>query len=330
MGPLALGLLGGSCLPVQTSVNTRLGRAVGSPFTASLLSSILGTVVLLGVVLALSLPLLPPPAAYDEPWWIWVAGFLGVAFLTVNLVLLPRLGAVQTAIFPIVGQVLMGLVVDAFGLFRAPQADLTVLRGLGGGLVVAGAVGVTLASRYPIASTRLAGGELGRALDTAGGAGTANGASAWAWRVVGLANGMVSAAQSAINGHLGVTVGSPISATFLSFLIGTVGLAVLVLILRTHRALPRDADGRRRPVRGPWWMWIGGLLGPCYVGTNAALVPVLGAGTTVVVVLLGNLAAAMLIDRFGVLGNPRRPVTWRHLSGLAVLVAGIVLIRVIA
>ena len=329
MLPVLLGLLAGAGLPLQTSVNTRLRRALGSPFASSLLSFAIGTAALLLVVLAARAPLVPPAATFAEPAWIWLGGVFGVTFLTLNILMLPRLGAIQTAIFPIVGQVLAGLVIDATGLFRAPPADLTVLRALGGALVVAGAVGVTLAGRYPLASTRRAGGELGRALDAAGGAGTASSAGAWAWRLAGLGTGMLSAAQTAINGHLGLVVGSPLTAAFLSFVIGSSILLVLNTALRTYRYLPRDAEGTRLPVRGPWWMWTGGLLGAVFVSVNAGLAPILGTGVTVVLVLLGNLTASVVVDHVGALGNPRRPVMWRHVAALAVLVAGIVLIRVL-
>ena len=39
-----------------------------------------------------------------------------------------RLGSVQTIIFPVLGQILMGLLIDHFGLMRSDVNPLTLLR----------------------------------------------------------------------------------------------------------------------------------------------------------------------------------------------------------
>ncbi len=62
--------------------------------------------------------------------------------------------------------------------------------------------------------------------------------------------------------------------------------------------------------RNPFWMWLGGPLGACYVTLNALLVPVLGTGTAVVATLAGMISLSLIVDKFGI--SRRRSVlcTW--------------------
>ena len=55
----------------------------------------------------------------------------GVIFLTGSLLLLPRLGAALTVVITVTGQILMGVVIDTFGLFGASQQQFTFLKQLG-------------------------------------------------------------------------------------------------------------------------------------------------------------------------------------------------------
>lgn len=93
-----LGIFSGLITPVQTAVNTRLGRSIGSPLRASLVSFSVGLIAMLTLTLLLGpYPLIPATAA-NGPWWMWFAGVFGVTFLTGNVLLLPKLGSLKTVI----------------------------------------------------------------------------------------------------------------------------------------------------------------------------------------------------------------------------------------
>ena len=135
---LLLGVFSGSITPVQTAVNARLGRSVGSPLRASMVSFSVGLLSMLSIVLATGpYPLLSATAA-DGPWWMWLAGVFGVTFLTGNVLLLPKLGSLRTVIMPVTGQIVMGLLIDAFGWFGAQQRAISPLRVCGTVLAMAG------------------------------------------------------------------------------------------------------------------------------------------------------------------------------------------------
>ena len=117
-----LGIFSGLITPVQTAVNTRLGRSIGSPLRASLVSFSVGLIAMLTLTLLLGpYPLIPATAA-NGPWWMWFAGVFGVTFLTGNVLLLPKLGSLKTVIMPVTGQIVMGLLIDASAGSALPRS----------------------------------------------------------------------------------------------------------------------------------------------------------------------------------------------------------------
>lgn len=297
---ILLGILAGLVLPIQTLVNTRLRASTGTPFSSSMISFAVGTVTLLIVATAVTGGDYGIARAFDEPLWIWFGGLLGVVALTGNILLFPHLGAVQTVVLPIAGQVIMGLIVDHFGLFESPQSSLTAVRAIGAIIVLVGVIAVVAT---PSAATS--------SEDSA--------TALWLWRLAGFIFGCFTASQSAINGHLGQVTGSPVSAALVSFAVGVTALVIVNIVLRWR---PRIERPEGKP--NPWWMWIGGVLGALFIFGNAALVPQIGTGLTVVAGLLGSMLGSLIIDRVsGAL------IKSRQVLGIALLLTGVVLIRLV-
>lgn len=297
---ILLGILAGLVLPIQTLVNTRLRASTGTPFSSSMISFAVGTVTLLIVATAVTDGNYGIAQAFNEPLWIWFGGLLGVVALTGNILLFPHLGAVQTVVLPIAGQVIMGLIVDHFGLFESPQSSFTAVRAIGAIIVLIGVIAVVAT---PSAATS--------SEDSA--------TALWLWRLAGFIFGCFTASQSAINGHLGQVTGSPVSAALVSFAVGVTALVIVNIVLRWR---PRIERPEGKP--NPWWMWIGGVLGALFIFGNAALVPQIGTGLTVVAGLLGSMLGSLIIDRVS-----GAPIKSRQVLGIALLLTGVVLIRLV-
>jgi transporter family-2 protein len=77
----------------------------------------------------------------------------------------------------------------------------------------------------------------------------------------------------------------------------------------------------------PWWAWGGGLLGAFYLVASIVLAPRLGAGTTVALVVGGQMLAALVIDQFGLLRLPVHHASLPRVAGGVLVVAGVALIR---
>jgi len=136
---------------------------------------------------------------------------------------------------------------------------------------------------------------------------------------VGVGAGCLVGMQAPINSRLGKAVGSLQAAT-VSFLVGT---AVLLLIA----AFVRGGLGSLGQVRQvPWWALLGGLLGAVYVTVALVAVRTLGASGLTAVVIVGQLAISVAIDRFGLFGIAKQHITVPRIVGLVLLVAGTALV----
>ncbi len=137
--------------------------------------------------------------------------------------------------------------------------------------------------------------------------------------LAGLGAGCLVGMQAPINSRLGKTIGSIQAATF-SFLIGT---AVLLLIV----GFAHGSFGDFAKVgKVPWWALVGGLLGAVYVTVALVAVRTLGASGLTAVVITGQLAVSVAIDRFGLLGIAKEHIDASRIVGLALLVVGVVLV----
>ncbi len=76
----------------------------------------------------------------------------------------------------------------------------------------------------------------------------------------------------------------------------------------------------------PWWALVGGLLGAVYVIVALEAVRTLGASGLTAVVITGQLAISVVIDRFGLLGVARQHIDASRIVGLVLLVVGVVLV----
>jgi transporter family-2 protein len=125
--------------------------------------------------------------------------------------------------------------------------------------------------------------------------------------------------QAPINSRLGKSVGSVQAATF-SFLVGTVALLVIAAFVRG------GLGDLGRLGRAPWWALVGGLLGAVYVTVALVAVRTLGASGLTAVVITGQLAISLAIDRFGLFGIARQHIDASRILGLVLLVVGVVLV----
>jgi transporter family-2 protein len=137
--------------------------------------------------------------------------------------------------------------------------------------------------------------------------------------LLGVGAGCLVGMQAPINSRLGRSVGTAQAATF-SFLVGT-------LVLLALASVWRGGLGELGHVsRAPWWALIGGLLGAVYVTVALAAVRTLGASGLTAVVITGQLAISVVFDRFGLLGVARQSIGPARIVGLALLVAGFLLV----
>jgi bacterial/archaeal transporter family-2 protein len=132
--------------------------------------------------------------------------------------------------------------------------------------------------------------------------------------------GLAGSVQVAVMGRFGERVGV-LEALAFSTAIQLALSAVAVLAVRGG-----GIGGLRHVASTPAWMWIGGLMGAIVVLTITYAGPRIGPTATVAVFLVGQFAAAIVVDQYGLFGLERIAIAWPRLVGLALLAAGTALV----
>ncbi|NWJ26642.1 DMT family transporter [Rhizobium sp. RM] len=108
---IAMAFTGGLFVALSRQINGRLSLS-NSPLIASFWNHIVGFVVL--TIIGLIFGGLIPPGAADAPWLAFIGGPIGVVFIASGSWLIPRIGAVNTALLVISGQMVSGVLLDLF------------------------------------------------------------------------------------------------------------------------------------------------------------------------------------------------------------------------
>lgn len=142
----------------------------------------------------------------------------------------------------------------------------------------------------------------------------------WLFMTAVFIAGALIAMQAGVNSQLVRFVGHPVIAATVSFVVGTVALALCSLGVGRWPTIAVLTEA-------PWWVWTGGLLGAVFVVTTAALAPTLGAATLLSVAVAGQMTFALFLDHYGLVGFAVRPLSAWRVLGAALVVSGVVLIR---
>jgi transporter family-2 protein len=131
--------------------------------------------------------------------------------------------------------------------------------------------------------------------------------------------GLAGSVQVAVMGRFGQRIGS-FEALAANLLFSTLLATAVLLLLRQSLA------GFGEALRSPWWYWVGGGgMGMVVVLTITVVTPRLGAAATIGLLIAGQLAMGVLIDRYGWFGVEQVALTWPRVLGVVLLAAGALL-----
>ncbi|MCH8338559.1 MAG: DMT family transporter [Chloroflexi bacterium] len=133
-----IGIFAGGLIAVQSVLNATLGQRIGN-LGSVLVITLSSTILLVGVIF-----LVPSASNFRElpdlsEWPLYMGGIIGVAILAASISLVPRIGTTSTLIAMVLGQSLIALGIDHFGLFASPKIEINLARGVGLLLVAVGA-----------------------------------------------------------------------------------------------------------------------------------------------------------------------------------------------
>ncbi|WP_367823482.1 MULTISPECIES: DMT family transporter [unclassified Microbacterium] len=294
--PLALGgaVAIGVMTAIQARINGVLGVEVDNGIVAGLISFSVGLAALAVVIVCIPSArrgvgrLLGGIRDRTIPFWMLLGGACGALTVSTQGITAGVLGVSLFTVGVVAGQTLHGLVLDRIGFGPAGVVAITPGRVLGGALALA-AVGISLS---------------GDVLATA---------PLW-MLLLPFAAGVGIAWQAATNGRLSQRVRSPLAATFMSFIAGTIALLVAAGISIAVRGAP-DA-----PPTEPW-LYLGGFLGAAYILLGAFIVAQTGVLLMGLGSVLGQLATSVIIDL--IWPAAAGPAPWQIIGMVVVAVASV-------
>ncbi len=118
-----LALVAGMAVAVQGQINGGLGKKIGV-IEGAFFSFALGTLVLLFVLIFWGNGQIS--SVTTVPKWQLVGGILGAFFVLVQVLVVPKIGVSSTLLAIIVGQIILSVIIDHFGLFSAERRPVDI------------------------------------------------------------------------------------------------------------------------------------------------------------------------------------------------------------
>ncbi|WP_460799791.1 DMT family transporter [Microbacterium sp. GXF0217] len=284
----------GAMTAIQARINGVLGVRLGDGVVAGLVSFSSGLLLLAVLVAALPAGRAGMARLWfgirsrTVPVWMLLGGACGALTVTTQGLTAAVLGVSLFTVGVVAGQTLHGLILDRIGFGPAGVVAVTMGRVAGGALALL-AVGISL------------GGDVL--------------ASAPLWMLLlPFAAGVGIAWQQAANGRLAQRVESPVAATMMSFIAGTIVLAI-------GAGVSVVLNGPPNPLPAEPWMYLGGLLGVSYIFLGARLVAQTGVLLLGLGSVLGQLVTAVVID--AIWPADAGPALWQTIAMVAVAVTSV-------
>jgi transporter family-2 protein len=223
----------------------------------------------------------------------------GVIFNLSNIILFSKIGATITTMMTVTGQMVMGMLIDHFGLFNMTIQKISFSRIFG---VVMMFIAIWLFQKS-------------KGMDKQ--------KISFQWLLFGILIGIFPPLQSAFNGQLREVTHSILLATFISFFVGALLLGAILLITKRKISIPKvDLAGNTLP----FWIYLGGIFGIFIVGGNIVVIRELGSVLTTIVFIFGQLLTAVLIDQLGLFFFFSRKISRSQIIALVLIGAALFLV----
>jgi transporter family-2 protein len=261
---VAMTILAGAGISLQSYLNGRLGKEIGSATVAASINNLVATGATLGIVLATGA--LPRGVARlralgRPPVWHFLGGLGGAALVLVSAAAAPEVGVALLTVALVCGSTGGSLPVDAAGIGPAGKRPITAYRVVGVLLAIGATAIGAVGSRGDLQILLLS---------------------------LALIAGIGMAVQAAANGQLARQTGEPFVASLVNVALGfaVLGTVALVTLATTSIDAPPSNPG----------LYVGGLLGGFVVVVFATAVQTLGVLRLGLATVAGQTAGALVID----------------------------------
>ena len=138
--------------------------------------------------------------------------------------------------------------------------------------------------------------------------------------VMALITGALIPIQASTNAAFSKSIGNPYFTGLMVFIVGLVGMGIFMLI--SGGAMPTTKQLVDAPVYG----YLGGIIVATYVVMITILVPRIGVGAAIGLIVTGQIIFAVIIDHFGLFNVAVRSIDLTRFIGLLLIIGGVYLV----
>lgn len=267
-------IFGGFSVAIQARANGELTQHTGNGVQAALISFGSGFVIIsIAMIFSKSMQsglgrIIASLRDRTLPWWAIPSGIIGGIFVASQSFSVALIGVAMFSVGIVAGQTLNSLLVDHFGLGPIGRQQITPRRVLSAVIAIAAVIVAV--------SGRLGGGD-----------------TRYYAIFLALFAGAAVAVQQALNGRTSAAARQPFASTWVAFFFGTA-----ILLLASLVGVLFMGATAQFPTAGPWWMFLGGIMGVTFISTASWGVPRLGVLVFALISIAGQLTAGLALDLF--------------------------------
>ena len=138
--------------------------------------------------------------------------------------------------------------------------------------------------------------------------------------LLALVTGALIPIQAATNAGFSKSIGNPVITGLMVFVVGLI--TMLAYLLATRTSFPSVQQLTHVPAYG----YLGGLIVATYVVMITILVPKIGVGPAIGLIVVGQIICAVTIDHFGLFHVAVRPANLTRIAGLLFMIVGVYLV----
>lgn len=135
-----------------------------------------------------------------------------------------------------------------------------------------------------------------------------------------LITGALIPIQAATNVAFSKSIGTPSITGLMVFIVGLAGMLLFVLLSRASFPTQQQLSS------APLYSYLGGLIIATYVVMITILIPKVGVGTAIGLIVTGQIICAVAIDHFGLFNVAVRTINSTRIVGMLLMIAGVYLV----
>ena len=135
-----------------------------------------------------------------------------------------------------------------------------------------------------------------------------------------LVTGALIPVQASTNAAFSKSIGNPLTTGVMVFVVGFFAMVIVSVAMKAPIPTYQQLSS------APWYGYAGGIIVATYVVMITVLVPRIGVGTAIALIVTGQIICAVIIDHFGLFHVQVRTINVSRVAGILLMIGGIYLV----